>query len=69
MPRIRVLTAVAGDPSWSAGEVVEVDDATATLWADGERAELVDEPVLSQPPRKKGPRGERAVAPPPGEVR
>jgi hypothetical protein len=63
MPRIRVLTAVAGDPSWSAGEVVEVDDATAAMWADGERAELVDEP------RKKGPRGERAVAPPAGEVR
>jgi hypothetical protein len=65
MPRIRVLTAVAGDPSWSAGEVVEVDDATAAMWADGERAELLD----VEPPRRKGPRGERAVAHPPGETR
>jgi hypothetical protein len=64
MPRIRVLTDVAGDPSWSTGDVVEVDAATAAVWADGERAELVDEP-----PRKKGPRGERAVAPPAGEAR
>ncbi|MFJ8791401.1 hypothetical protein [Streptomyces sp. NPDC102462] len=45
MPRIRVLQSVGGlDFSWKAGQVVEVDAATAAAWADGERAVLVDEP-------------------------
>lgn len=44
MTRIRILQSIAGlDFSWVAGEVVEVDDAAAKAWADGERAELVDD--------------------------
>ena len=43
MVRIRVLTPVAGDPSWSAGDVVEVDEATAEAWCDGVRAERLAE--------------------------
>lgn len=46
MPRIRILQSIAGsDFSWSPGEVVEVDGTAAAAWADGERAELVDEKV------------------------
>lgn len=42
MPRIRILQSVAGlDFSWSPGDEVDVDAATARAWADGERAELV----------------------------
>lgn len=69
MPLIRTLTAVAGNPSWNAGEVVEVDQATADQWADGIRAELVPEPPPLPEQRKAKPRGERAVAPPRGEAR
>lgn len=44
MPRIRILQSVAGlDFSWAPGEVIEVDDKTAKAWADGERAELLEE--------------------------
>lgn len=44
MPHIRVLQSVAGlDFSWSPGEIVDVDKATAAAWADGERAELVED--------------------------
>jgi hypothetical protein len=44
MPLIRLLTSVqgggpvAGDP----GQLLDVDEPTALIWADGERAELVD---------------------------
>ncbi|MFC8361135.1 hypothetical protein ACFUIY_14830 [Streptomyces griseorubiginosus] len=42
--RIRVLEAIAGaDFSWAPGDVVEVSDEAAEAWADGHRAELVDE--------------------------
>ncbi|MFJ8555307.1 hypothetical protein [Streptomyces sp. NPDC093676] len=44
MPRIRILQAVGGlDFSWAPGEEVDVDADTAKAWADGERAELVDD--------------------------
>ena len=44
MPRIRILQSIAGsDFSWAPGDVVEVDGAAATAWADGERAELIEE--------------------------
>lgn len=43
MPRIRILQPVAGlDFSWAPGDEVDVDEAAAAAWADGERAELVD---------------------------
>jgi len=46
VPRIRVLTSVAGARfSWEPGEEVDVDDATAAVWADGVRAELVADPA------------------------
>jgi hypothetical protein len=44
MPRIRILQSVSGlDFSWSPGEEIDVDDAAAAAWADGERAELVED--------------------------
>lgn len=45
MPRIRLLTSVAGGGpvSGRTGDVIEVDAATAQVWADGERAERVIE--------------------------
>lgn len=50
MPRIRILQAVGGlDFSWAPGDEVDVDAATAKAWADGERAELVDE---AKPPAR-----------------
>jgi hypothetical protein len=43
MPRIRLLTSVQGRGAvtGNAGDVLEVDNATARVWADGERAERV----------------------------
>jgi len=43
MPRIRLLTSVAGDGpvQGDVGDVLEVDARTAQVWADGERAERV----------------------------
>lgn len=44
MATIRVLQAVSGlDFSWAPGELVDLDDEQAATWADGLRAELVDE--------------------------
>lgn len=44
MPSIRVLQSIGGlDFSWSPGDIVEVDEAAAKVWADGVRAELVDD--------------------------
>lgn len=41
MPHIKILQSVAGDPGWTAGEIVRVSKAVADTWADGERAELL----------------------------
>jgi hypothetical protein len=44
MPRIRLLVSVAGDRGavrGDAGTVLTVDNATARVWCDGERAERV----------------------------
>jgi hypothetical protein len=43
MPRIRLLTSVQGRGAvtGNAGDVLDVDNATARVWADGERAERV----------------------------
>lgn len=43
MPTLRLLTSVAGDGPvhGTAGDEIVVDAATARIWADGERAELV----------------------------
>lgn len=45
MPKIRLLTSVAGDGpvAGDVGEVLTVDAKTAKIWADGERAERVIE--------------------------
>ncbi len=45
MARIRLLTSVQGDGPvhGDAGDVLEVDNRTARVWADGERAERVIE--------------------------
>lgn len=74
MVPIRLLTSVAGGSiEGAAGDVVLVDEATARIWADGERAERVVNPIgadyvnvpegeLTAPPQ-----GERAVAPQRGQ--
>lgn len=57
MPRIRILQSIAGtDFSWSPGDVIEVDGAAASAWADGERAELVTEKATAEKaaPRSRG---------------
>jgi hypothetical protein len=42
MPRIRMLTSVAGDGfTWEAGQEIDLPGSEATAWADGMRAELV----------------------------
>ncbi|MFE7347520.1 hypothetical protein [Streptomyces fimicarius] len=44
MPRIRILQSIAGtDFSWAPGDEIEVSSAAASAWADGERAELVED--------------------------
>lgn len=43
MARIKVLEAIAGDDfSWSPGDVVELSEEQAAVWADGHRAERAD---------------------------
>lgn len=46
MPRIRLLTSVQGDgPVFGGvGDELDVPNAVARVWADGERAELVKPP-------------------------
>lgn len=44
MARLRILQAVSGaDFSWAPGDLIDVDDDQAAVWADGERAVLVDD--------------------------
>lgn len=58
MARIRILQAVGGvDFSWAPGDEVEVDDEQAAMWADGERAELVE---VAATKSRGGGRGRRA---------
>jgi hypothetical protein len=50
MPRIRLLVSVAGERGsvrGDAGTVLEVDNATARKWCDGERAERVIDRTVS----------------------
>lgn len=50
MALIRVLTGISGiNFSWTRGQLVDLDDDEALLWADGERAELVDSDPPMQP--------------------
>lgn len=47
MPRVRMLTSVAGaHRSWAPGELVDMTPEEAAVWADGVRGEL----VRSDPP-------------------
>lgn len=51
MAKIRMLQAVSGlDFSWAPGELVDLDDEQAAAWADGVRAELVDELAIEDGP-------------------
>ncbi|MEU3255970.1 hypothetical protein [Streptomyces sp. NPDC006997] len=56
MATIRILQAIGGlDFSWQPGDLVDLDDDTATKWADGVRAELADQdppsvPTVNGPP-------------------
>lgn len=63
MPRIRLLTSVAGTGPvvGRPGQVLEVDAATAKVWADGERAELVNERVEKIETMEARPVAEKAV--------
>ncbi|MGW1246923.1 hypothetical protein [Streptomyces sp. NPDC002535] len=50
MPHIKVLEAVAGaDFSWAPGDIVEVSEEAAAVWADGHRAVLADEDGTAAP--------------------
>jgi len=50
MGTIRVLTGVSGvDFSWYPGELVDLDDEEAAKWADGVRAELVEQTPAPDP--------------------
>lgn len=43
MPRIRILEAISGaDFSWQPGDVVDLVEEQAAVWADGHRAERVE---------------------------
>ncbi|WP_392967176.1 hypothetical protein [Streptomyces sp. LN245] len=43
MTRIRVLEAIAGDDfAWTPGDLIDLPDDQAAVWADGHRAELAD---------------------------
>ncbi|MGW1039331.1 hypothetical protein [Streptomyces sp. NPDC002547] len=53
MATIRILQGISGaDFSWAPGDLVDLDEDQAAVWADGERAELVDdvEPRHEQTP-------------------
>lgn len=68
MVAIRLLTSIAGGPvEGAAGDVVEVDEATAEVWADGIRAELVEQEEPMDDKRTSPPAGEQATAEPGGE--
>lgn len=53
MARIRLLTSVQGSGPvvGQPGDVLEVDNATARVWADGERAERVTDRPPADPDR------------------
>lgn len=39
MVKVRILTSIAGENfDWSEGEIVDMSEAQANVWADGERA-------------------------------
>lgn len=51
--RVRILTSIAGtDFSWAPGEVVDMPDAEAEKWCDGERAERVADAPKKAPARR-----------------
>lgn len=58
MPRIRLLTSVVGDGPvhGETGDVLDVDAATARVWADGERAERVKPTRTPERPENSGSR-------------
>lgn len=61
MPRIRLLVSVAGDGvAGDAGDVLDVSGALASVWADGERAELVRD-AAPRTPEDGAPVVERAA--------
>lgn len=70
MARIRVLQAVGGlDFSWAPGDVVEVDEAAAAVWADGVRADLVDGPQVAEAAENTASRSRRGGRAPKAETR
>lgn len=61
MARIRVLQPVGGvDFSWAPGDVVELDDESAAMWADGIRAEAVEESETTASRSRRGGRAPKA---------
>lgn len=61
MARIRILQAVAGlDFSWAPGDEVDLDDESAAMWADGVRAEAVEDSEKAAARSRGGGRGRRA---------
>ena len=61
MARIRVLQPVGGvDFSWAPGDVVDLDDEAAAAWADGVRAEAVEESETTAARSRRGGRAPKA---------
>ncbi|MFJ8140650.1 hypothetical protein [Streptomyces sp. NPDC096013] len=67
MATIRVLQGISGtDFSWHPGQLVDLDDEEAAKWADGHRAELVDE-LPPPPPVTRADSGQAEEGDPEGE--
>lgn len=61
MPRIRILQAVGGvDFSWAPGDEVVLDDNAAAAWADGVRAEAVEDTEKAAARSRGGGRARKA---------
>ena len=53
MPRVRMLTSIAGPYSqWDEGEVVDMTPEEANVWADGVRGEVVRPTDLTETPER-----------------
>lgn len=53
MPRVRMLTSVAGQYfQWDEGDEVDMTPEEANVWADGVRGELVRPTTTVEPPER-----------------
>lgn len=58
MPRVRMLTSVAGEHTlWEEGQEIDMTPEQAKVWADGVRGELVRSPAVETPEKTATRRG------------